>query len=414
MATGFWSFLFGVGTVLLPVITTGMEVVKSLWYISLLGSSFKNIGVDYASLDIVEGEFSDVVGIFDQAIRKILVWLEVAFEYSDFERWTGSATDWDCKGFLCLAATGCLLFLCMILFFIVEKDSLFYVAIQGKAKAESMEGFKKYLLMGVIQVTMIFGIYVLQIVVLFMYRVMITILGMSTSYTSSSCGEVDNVIMGISKYIVISIIIVMIFWYFMLFSGREIGRDFYKGLGKMILFLTLLPFTLPLYFLKPGFRDWMNDENEQVKSMGPKAMGMMIVHSTQRILGLTLGIWTVDSISDFKVMEKAKDFGDESKKSQDEAVMLLTAKCRGMLWILIPGCVFLTKVSELCNSPPVLVDPRADLTFQIHIAFRVFKWLGNITRLVTTILIVIDPSYILILIFLASFVSDLISNIYLL
>eukprot|EP01116_Phalansterium_solitarium_P021425 TRINITY_DN6652_c1_g3_i2.p1 TRINITY_DN6652_c1_g3~~TRINITY_DN6652_c1_g3_i2.p1 ORF type:complete len:461 (+),score=120.71 TRINITY_DN6652_c1_g3_i2:1095-2477(+) len=116
---------------------------------------------------------------------------------------------------------------------------------------------------------------------------------------------------------------------------------------------------------------------------------MMVKHS----LCLTLGIWDPENLKCYEVLDKAATYDDDpdDDDSQQEAVINIIAKTRGLIWVMIPATVFLTKLGEAFNECVIF----ARLDFNDALWKRIILWILNVAEAAMSIAFVFAPDPIL-------------------
>lgn len=116
----------------------------------------------------------------------------------------------------------------------------------------------------------------------------------------------------------------------------------------------------------------------------------VLFQAVRNLLALTVGVWGASQEYAFEVAAKASRVSRQPESAEThEAVIELTAKSRGALWMVVPGCGILAKAAEVLNKPPGYVASKGVLMRKSP-RKRLVEWGFNIVTVVAILLSVLS------------------------
>jgi hypothetical protein len=292
---------------------------------------------------------------------------------------------WNCGGAVYLALPLMLFAAMVVVYFALQKNFLVVVSIGIKSLARPKDGKEREFLKAVAErvsdVSTAICLFVMQSLIATLSGFVIT----SLLSASRSCSSLDKVLLVVSWPISMVIAVVCAFGALIIFAGRNLTvwaqpADDGYNLSEMIqeladtaadddldgedalraLQLTQWYPTGKEYFCLSRGSSW--HPKKWKKSAWPLRMLVTRVlrgvwnmyHAFCRIVLCTFGVWTNASVIAFDVLKSAYLFNFEGNDDNQHAnIIALLGQANGLFWLIIPYGVFLTKLQEIVNAPPV-------------------------------------------------------------
>lgn len=242
--------------------------------------------------------------------------LRSLFRALDFVTFIG--LDWNCGGALSMFAPIAYLFGNVFLSLMIGTDVILISGLTMRGKAQSSK-IRKKIAEQASKMSTSFILAALQSIV-----VILTQVAGSVFTVERTCSDFDNSIKTLSQ--VFCIIVIIIFFYALvsLFSERQ----------------TLVA--------KASRSERGNYCHTYV---GLWLQGVF------RLVLMAAGLWTVDQVDHFKIVQKAQEFDNDptdTDNMQQDTISLI-AKSRALVFLPIPGGILVTKLAEAANSPALFV-----------------------------------------------------------
>jgi hypothetical protein len=271
--------------------------------------------------------------------------------------------DWECGGILVFLEWLILVFILLVLFVYIISDSFFLVALKLRSLKNGRGPIMKFLVITMSTLVSEVMYLLLQVTVLAMHHVCLALL----LNESDSCSLLDRIVwIAFARFLGVLTAAWSLIFFLELWGGATVDD---------------LLFTVTFFKV---IRMTKEEALRLAKGVGD---------AIYQVFMLSIGNWNERLDTAFGVVERALEFDDDPTDDDNcqERVIELTSKLRTVIWLFIPMLVFMAKIGEAVNQPPIFVRSRRIFMFT-PLNFRRPLYALNVLALGATFGIVFYPT----------------------
>eukprot|EP00762_Andalucia_godoyi_P003171 ANDGO_01028.mRNA.1 hypothetical protein AMSG_08923 len=282
------------------------------------------------------------------------------------------AWNWDCGGVLSLLEWLLLVAMLLLLFLFMSTDCFFWIALKSRKFRIGRPALVKFVVLLVNTLITQIVYIALQVAILLMHHVAVDLIFGG----QEDCSLLDRILLiAFARFIGIITALWATLFFLELFAGANLEDMMYT----IVLFKVMRMTKTEFVKLVKGVKD-----------------------SAVRVALLSLGAWNKTLDESFQIAKKAQEFDDDPTDDDNchETVIELTSKLRTVIWLFLPMLVFMAKLGEATNQPPILIRTSSILLRTPYCVRRILHIL-NLLLLAFTFVIVFYPANSIVIILFA-------------
>jgi hypothetical protein len=340
-----------------------------IFNIAIFHSALSHAGFPLPDLTVLRQALERVLGPLGWLAAEF-VWLLDALDFLRSFGW--------CGGVLVLLVPYAMIMAVIAFRILLGRDVLLQFGISIQRHGIGAPWYKKLMLKGSGKV--------LQLMVLFFVQLcvdLLTRLVVSAFQASDSCSAIDRLAVVVGRFFIVIIMVGFLVVNWTLFTGTPTGRS--------------------------------------------KALIVDYLYGVPRLVLMSLGVWTNDTVEAYHVRARAAAFdqNEEDSDDQQEEVVYMTGRSRGLVWIAFPYGIIAAKLSDAVNSPPLfnlttrikdpvtntyVFDGQRALHLHSSLWVRLALWVGNSLQFAFILIFVVFGDEWALAISVASLLPNVLAN----